>query len=219
MHWTTRYGDKSRRPTHWHLDDDGKECGCYSDDSSDAWGGYRHRSRIICGTHKRRQKRADKLRLRRCAVEKYNHDTKSRLEELADFMSGVIRKYYDDLKRKIQDIEDDMVPIKYLREYNSSYVTYKKWFNVQKIRNRYYCCMNKIKYHMEWKNKMGKGMKRKRARFILNKGWTKDDMTTRDYEWIKRNDGPWLKEYKKQIRMEQILKDEADWEVKKLLSM
>lgn len=72
---------------------------------------------------------------------------------------------------------------------------------------------------MEWKNKMGKGMKRKRARFILNKGWTKDDMTTRDYEWIKRNDGPWLKEYKKQIRMEQVLKDEADWEVKKLLSM
>ena len=44
-------------------------------------------------------------------------------------------------------------------------------------------------------------------------------MTSRDYKWIKNNDKTWLKEYKRRIKMEQTLKDEADWEVKTLLRM
>lgn len=211
MHWKTRYGDGRDRPQHNHLGDDGEECGCFSDDSWDGWTtNIKRRKHVVCETHKRRE---EKLRARlikqSIVIKAYNKDTTCRIKELDVYVMDVRYEYYRDFERKILDIEDDMVPIKYLREYDRKYVNYDTWFNIQKIRNRYYCCNNKIKYHMDWKSKMEIGMKRKRERFMLYKGWTTDDLTTRSYEWIEDNDKTWLKEYKNQLRLNQIHDDEC----------
>jgi hypothetical protein len=218
MHWTTRYGSGRDRPRHNHLGDNGEECGCFSDDSWDGWTtNIKRRRHTICEAHKRKQEKSWARYVKHSNVsDKYNKDTECRLKELENFMLDVEQKYYDGLKRKIRDIEDNMVPIKYLREHHSSYVNNKRWFNVQKIRNRYYCCKNKIKYYVEWKNKMEIGMKRKRERFMLNKGWIDDDITSRDYKWIKNNDKPWLKEYKQQLRLKQTYDDECNYLVRML---
>ena len=239
MHWTTRYGNGRDRPQSNYLGDDGEECGCFSDDSWDGWTtNIKRRKHTVCNTHKRREERkrkrdmkrwekARKRSIRHSAVEnEYNRETKHRLEELEDFGHGIFRKGWDELEETIEKLVDDIVPIKYMRDQlergycvKSMLTDEKKMFVIQKIRGRYYCCKNKVAYYKEQNNKIDRLLKREEKRFIQTRGWTEDDMTLRDYKWIKNNDKVWLKEYKRRIRMEQTLKDEANWEVKMLFKM
>jgi hypothetical protein len=192
---------------HRHLGDDGKPCGCYSDDSMDDWFRFRHRQYVNCDTHKRRQERAYKRYLRHGKAEKeYNKDTNQRLKQIVDQKTKIEIYFHKKFTKELHDIDDDMVPIKYLYElkgyrklhHNISQVNSDemRWFNVQKIHNRYYCCKNKIAYHNKRKPEIKNITKQKEERFISYHRWTNDDLTIRSYDWIKTNDKEWLKEYK-----------------------
>jgi len=211
---------------HEHLGDDGEKCGCYSEDSGDDYSGYKHRRYIRCKTHIRRQERASRQSNRHYeAEEKYNCDTERRLKELEDLMKKTKLRHYDELVRKTKSIRDNIVPIKYLYERGYGNNVHRigsdmrELFNVQKIRRRYYCCKNKVRYYKGCDNKLKDGLEREKHHFILERGWSEEDITIRSYRWIKDNDKMWLMEYKRRLRMEQALKDEADWEVKMLLRM
>lgn len=192
------------------LDDDGEQCGCYSDDSYDGWGGYKHRSYTICVTHKRIEDRALRRSWRHHAVElKYNHETAQRLRQIEDYSHDLELDLLDDLTDEVRNIDPDLVPIKYLYEKNGwsrgniSHVIGEEieWFGVQKIRGRYYCCKNRIAYHEQKDKDISATIKREKELLISSNGWTDDDLTTRSYTWIKTNDKPWFKEYKRLLQI------------------
>lgn len=196
MHWKTRGYYKVSRSRR-HLGDDGEECGCYSTDSADGWGGHKHRTRIICDTHVKRQE----VRLKRSnrhdrAEDEYNRDTEQRIKKFTNFRSKTNCRYFRELKRELSTIEDDLVPIKYLYERGCSGDDMKDRVNVQKIRGRYYCCKNKVIHYKKWEDKMVKEFASSNKRFMEVHGWTEDDMVLREYQWIKTNDNAWLKKYK-----------------------
>ncbi len=209
MYWKTR-GYGNAQPLRRHLGDNGEECGCYSDDSMDGWGGYKHRTRIICDTHVRRRDRDLRRSWRHYAVQnKYNYDTNLRLKQIADYSHDLELDLFDDLTDELRALDDDLVPIKYLYEKNGwsraniSHINWneREWFKVHKIGARYYCCKNRIAYHEQKYKDISAKVKREKELLISSNGWTDDDLTTRSYKWIKVNDKAWLKEYKRLLRI------------------
>jgi len=65
-------------------------------------------------------------------------------------------------------------------------------------------------------NEIESKIDQKKIRFISCHGWTEDDLMIHDYNWIKNNDKPWLKEYKQQLRLKQTYDDECDYLVRML---
>lgn len=204
MHWTTRGWGRAKPPS-VHLGVDGKECGCYSEDSGDDYSGYKRRGYTICIAHKEEKERYRIRREKESKIENaYNRGMEHRLTMIREFVSEVTRRHLRRFKREILDVEDDIVPIKYLYERHeyrrhdvSSIGHYeKKCINVQKINGRYYCCKNKIMYYEKWYKKIDEDIVRDKQSFMRVNKWTEDDIVFRSYNWIKINDNNWLKEYK-----------------------